>query len=194
MERMTRLNEASKESAEVDVRLVRELAGGESAALDDLIRRNEPWVRGLVLARCRRPDLVDDVVQQVWLSAWRRADTLKDPRRWRSWLYTLTCRAAIDAVRADTRRRNLLNRLFHGRGDEPAVPASRAAELSEDHQRALRAVRALSDPYRSAFVLRHLSDFSYKQIAEAMGVPDNSVGSLLMRARGLLADALAEER
>jgi len=69
----------------------------------------------------------------------------------------------------------------------------RKIELAEAHQRALLAVGKLPETYRQAFVLRHLADFSYLQIAETMDIPANSVGSLLLRARRLLREELGEE-
>jgi len=190
-----RLSEAQKEAPDVDAQLVRAIARGEADALDELMRRNGPWVRGVIFAVSRRMDMVDDVQQQVWLSAWRRAGTLEDPGRWRSWIYTLTCRAAIDAGRAAGRRMKLLDRLRYRPAvrDREDAHGHRRLELAESHQRALRAVGNLPDTYREAFVLRHMADLSYRQIAETMDVPANSVGSLLLRARRLLRDALGEE-
>lgn len=190
-----RLSKAQKETPDVDAQLVRAVARGEADALDEFIHRNGPWVRGVIFAVSRRLDMVDDVQQQVWLSAWRRAGTLEDPGCWRSWIYRLTCRAAIDAGRAAGRRSKLLNRLRY----RPAVrdmaedQGHRKIELAEAHQRALLAVGKLPETYRQAFVLRHLADFSYLQIAETMDIPANSVGSLLLRARRLLREELGEE-
>jgi len=190
-----KLSESPTEPSDVDARLLQAMAQGQADALDEFVVRNRAWIRGLVFAVCRRAHMVDDVMQHVWLSVWRRAGSLSNPERWRSWLYTLATRAAIDVARADTRHRRLLDRFFGHRGGAGHRPAREPdkLELSEDHQRALRAVRALPDPYKSAFVLRHLSEFSYREIADAMGLPDGSVGTLLMRARKLLRDALGEE-
>ena len=190
-----RLSKAQENVSEVDAQLVRAIARGQADALDELMRRNGPWVRGVIFAVSRRMDMVDDVQQQVWLSAWRRAGTLEDPDRWRSWIYRLTCRAAIDAGRAAGRRTKLLDRLRcrHACRDVEEDQGQRRIELDEAHQRALRAVGNLPETYRQAFVLRHLADFSYLQIAETMDIPANSVGSLLLRARRLLRDALGEE-
>jgi RNA polymerase sigma-70 factor (ECF subfamily) len=54
----------------------------------------------------------------------------------------------------------------------------------------LEAIRALPALYREPFVLRHLQGWSYRQIAETMGLPVDTVETRLVRARRLLREAL----
>jgi len=172
--------------------LVQAAARGESDALVELMRRNGPWVRGVVFAACGEADMVEDVQQQVWLSAWRRAGSLSDPAKWRSWLYALARHAGIDAARRARRRRTLRRRLA-GRLPRRQTPEPNAEQrliLREGHQQALRAVAALPEIYRGPFVLRHLADWSYRQIAEAMDLPVDTVETRLVRARRILRETL----
>ena len=171
-----------------DRMLVEAVARGESDALVELMRRNGPWVRGVIFAACGDVDAADDVQQQVWLRAWCRAGTLSDPAKWRSWLYALAYHAAIDAGRRRRRRERLLGRLLAGRGGRAGAEAApdRRAVLADDHRRALTAVSELPEHYRVPFVLRHLGDWSYRQIADAMDLPVATVETRLVRARRLL--------
>ena len=173
--------------------LVQAAARGESDALVELMRRNGPWVRGVIFAACGDADMVEDVQQQVWLSAWRRAGSLSDPGKWRSWLYALANHGGIDAARRARRRRRLRQRLeawLPHRGTAEA-DAGRRLVLKEAHQRALRAVAALPEIYRGPFVLRHLAGWSYRRIAEAMDLPVDTVETRLVRARRILRETLA---
>ncbi|HUS92056.1 MAG TPA: RNA polymerase sigma factor [Phycisphaerae bacterium] len=177
---------------DADRMLLAGMARGESDALVELMRRNGPWVRGVIFAACGDAGLVDDVQQEVWLRAWRRAGTLSDPAKWRGWLYSLAYHAAVDAARRDRRRRTLLGWLsaLRPRRGAPHGPADRMV-LAEEHQRALRAVEALPELYRVPFVLRHLSGWSYRQIADAMALPLDTVETRLVRARRLLRERLS---
>ena len=183
------------EARDADRLLVEALARGESDALVELMRRNGPWVRGVAFAACGDRELVEDAEQQVWLSAWRRAGSLEDPTRWRGWLYALAYNAGADAARRAGRRRRLLERLIArfrpgGRADDD--PARRLA-LHESHQRALRAVAALPAIYRGPFILRHMADWSYRQIADALGLPQETVETRLVRARRMLRKTLSAD-
>ena len=181
------------EPHDADRRLVEALGRGESDALVELMRRYGAWVRGVIFAACGDADAAEDVQQQVWLSAWRRASCLAEPAKWRGWLYALAYHAAVDAARKATRRRRLMRRVLAWLPPRAAVPdeAPRRVILDEDHRRALRAVRELPDIYRGPFVLRHLAGWTYRQIAEAMDLPAETVETRLVRARRLLRDKLA---
>ena len=77
--------------------LVAEAQQGDRSAADRLIRSHDRWVRSIVYSVTGRVDLVDDVAQQVWTRVWQRLDTLREPRRMRSWLYNIARNASIDA-------------------------------------------------------------------------------------------------
>jgi RNA polymerase sigma-70 factor (ECF subfamily) len=101
--------------------------------------------------------------------------------------------AAIDAGRDVARRRNRM-RTFSAE----APLTSRATpdgDLTnhEGHRDVLDAVQALPALYREPFVLRHLSGWSYREIAAAMGMPVDSVETRLVRARRLLRDCLKDK-
>ena len=125
-------------------------------------------------------------------SSWRRAGSLSDPAKWRSWLYALARHAGIDAARRARRRKRLHDRLTAWLpGRKPAeADAGRRMILQEDHRRALNAVAHLPEIYRGPFVLRHLADWSYRDVAEAMDMSIQTVETRLVRARRLLREAL----
>ena len=66
----------------------------------------------------------------------------------------------------------------------------RAVEASETRETLLRAVQSLPALYREPFVLRHLENWSYAEIGELLGLPDETVETRLTRARRLLREML----
>lgn len=178
-----------------DLDLIAAAQRGDRAALDRFVRRHEGWVRHVVYATLGRPVGVDDVVQQVWANVCRQIGTLVDPARWRSWLFRMARNAAIDA--GMKRQREGQKRLSLGEYEPPAKgradPVERLIE-TEDHRRMLEAIHGLPEIYREPFVLKHLEDWSYAKIAEAMSLPVDTVETRLVRARRLLRSALASVR
>jgi len=163
---------------------------GERSALDALVHRHDGWVRRIVYATVGRQGLVDDVVQSVWASVWQQIATLADPARWRGWLYRLARNAAIDAGKRHARESGLVVGLVdEGPAMRDADPALRVSQ-TEQRQRMLRAIQGLPDHYREPFILRHLQEWSYAEIGEAMGLPIDTVETRLVRARRLLREAL----
>ncbi len=176
-----------------DQPLFEALMAGDGGALDELMQRHARWVRGVVYSVLGSVHELDDVVQQVWMTVWRRAHTLDDPARWKTWLYRLARNAAIDAGRKRTRQRGLWRRMTELVQEAPSkqeVTAQRKLEVDEEHRRVLDAIQGLPVIYREPFVLRHMEDMSYREIADVMDLPIDTVETRLVRARRLLRELL----
>ncbi len=173
--------------------VVRAAQQGSRQAADRLVREHDAWVRSVIYAVTGRSDDVDDIAQQVWTRVWERLGSLENPRQLRSWLYTVARNTALDVSmsnRRRTRRAAPLDEqmpLVDRSGTCPVTAASR----SELQHMILEAVRSLPALYREPFVLRHLNDWSYAQIAEVLGLSVESVETRLVRARALLREMLA---
>lgn len=190
-ERWTRSNMGvGHENSESE--LIRAAQAGDRIALDVLVRRHDGWVRHIVYATTGRPGLIDDVAQTVWAGVWQQISTLSDPTRWRGWLYRMARNAAIDAGKKASRERDRLQPSSDdGLPADRNDPAMRIAE-TEEQARILRAIKGLPEIYREPFILRHLEEWSYAEIGDAMGIPRDTVETRLVRARRLLREALPD--
>lgn len=172
--------------------MVDAIRSGDRHAFAEFVGRQRKWVRAVIFGILGTRDPVDDVAQQVWMVVWQRIRELRDVSRWRPWLYRIVRNAAIDAVRDARRARDRRGRLLADAQDQSLRsglghddPAS-----IERHEAVLDAIRALPVLYREPFVLRHINGWDYKQIAEVMSMPVDTVETRLVRARRLLRDAL----
>jgi len=182
-------------SAALDMGVVRSLVTeaqqGSRRAADRLVRDHDGWVRGVIYGVTGRPDLVDDIAQQVWAQVWERLPSLKEPERLRSWLYAVARNAAIDASQARKRRlAQGLDGVAEAAKDERSNNPAWVAAGDEMHRTMLRAVEALPALYREPFVLRHLQDWTYQEISDLLGLPLETVETRLVRARRLLREML----
>jgi RNA polymerase sigma-70 factor, ECF subfamily len=166
---------------------------GERSALDELVRRHDRWVRNVVYATVASPAAVDDIVQNVWIRVWRQIGTLIDPLRWRAWLYKLAKNAAIDAGQKAAGERRLRTAFLQTKRQDGRSPQPVATLMEdEERRRLMAAIRGLPAIYREPFILRHLEDWSYAEIGEAMSLPVDTVETRLVRARRLLRAALTD--
>ena len=162
-----------------DGQLVRLALAGDSIAFDTLYERYARIVHGLLLARVAR-DEVDDLVQDVFLTAWRRLDDLRDPAAFGGWIAMIARNRATD---------------FHRRSAEfvelPANLESPGDTSNEaDANAALAAIRSLPDAYRETLILRLVEGLSGPEIAERTGLTPGSVRVNLHRGMKLLRDKL----
>lgn len=162
-----------------DGALVRAAGAGDAQAFEELYSRYARVVHGVLLARAPRLD-VEDLVQDVFLLAWRRLRDLRDEAAFGGWILSIARNRAADAHR----RRPALAALP---ADLPGgVPASPAAEAHA----ALAAIRALPDAYRETLMLRLVEGFTGPEIAERTGLTPASVRVNLHRGMKLLREKL----
>ncbi len=169
-------------------------ATGDVAAFAVLVTR----YRARVVALARRmlaatgPDEAEDIAQEAFVAAYDKRATFRRGEPFRPWLYRIAVNRCLDRLRASARQPALLD---IASVSEPALNGGDPLDAlltEEGEQRLSEAVAALPPKLRAVFLLRHLDDLSYEEIAVAAGVPLGTVKTHLFRARALLRTALSE--
>ena len=166
-----------------DGRLVRSARAGDESAFARLYDRYGRVVHALLLARVRRED-VDDLVQDVFLTAWRRLEDLRDPAAFGGWIATIARHRATDAHRRAAE--------FVELPADVAGPGA-ASDEAEAHA-ALDAIRSLPDAYRETLMLRLVEGLTGPEIAQRTGLTPASVRVNLHRGMKLLRGTLERVR
>ena len=169
--------------------LVRRATQGDQRAFTALYDRHARSVVAVVADRLRSPDDRADAVQDTFIKAWAKLDTLRDPDQFVPWLYAIARNAATSIGRRHARRAEseLLDVDVPAAGATPAELAE-SAELLD----AVSSAGALLSP-RDATVLSMAVNlgFGTAEIAFALGVTENNAAVILHRARKRLRNALA---
>lgn len=136
----------------------------------------------------RRSDaaMVDDVVAETFLVAWRRLDAV--PPEAGPWLFGVARRVLSTQRRAERRRSALLDRL-----SVTAPPAALSPDGLGEDDALRRALARLSERDREALLLVAWEDLSIAEAAAAMGVAPVTMRVRLHRARRRLAAALTAD-
>jgi len=163
---------------------------GDAKALEAVIQRHGPQVHRLVARMLvGRPDLVDDLVQDVLvkvIGALPRFDP-GGPAKLSTWILTIATRTCIDQLRRPWRDRPLEFEL--PARDDPV----RDAEQRAMYRRVTRAMAALPSGQRAVLVLRAYHDLDTAEIAQVLGIEPGTVKSRLSRARASLRAATQQE-
>jgi len=126
-----------------------------------------------------------DVTQQVFLQMFRKIDQFEGRAKFKTWLHRLAVNEALQHLRKDQRWK--FQPLLH----DPTGPHKKG-NRNEDKEILDQALSRVEPELRSIFVLREVEGMSYREIAEAMDIPEGTVGSRLNRARRELQQHLAE--
>ncbi|ALD14023.1 RNA polymerase subunit sigma-70 [Clavibacter capsici] len=166
-----------------DATLASRAADGDVQAFAQLARRHGPLMR-VYAARILGSDIEsDDVVQESFLTGWRRLGELESPAGIRAWLIRIVTHKAIDRIRV---------RRHHDDIDDwdPPAPAARGPERIVETRLQLDAVwdavGRLPDDQRRCWLLRETAGLSYQEIADELDLPLSTVRGLLARARRFL--------
>ncbi|OHB60384.1 MAG: hypothetical protein A2167_07175 [Planctomycetes bacterium RBG_13_46_10] len=169
---------------------------GEKEAFRLLLTQNWNWIRALVYSIVNDTDSVDDVMQDICVQVIRKVDTLREPGRFRPWMAVLARRQALKYRQRKNQRRivSLNNEEVAGQQcDYKAGQLLDNLELRERYQQILQAVKSLPEMYRQVFVLAHLENLSYAQIAEILDVPVTTVQIRLVRARRMIFNQVKDK-
>jgi RNA polymerase sigma-70 factor (ECF subfamily) len=169
------------EHASEDGALARRAAEGDETAFARLYERYARMVHGLLLARVGRAD-VEDLVQDVFLTAWRRLDALRDPAAFGGWLATIARNRATDFHRRPLAAEELPDHLV-----AHDATAARVEALA-----VLDVIRTLPEAYRETLVLRLVEGMTGPEIAGRTGLTAASVRVNLHRGMKLLREKLEQ--
>lgn len=175
-----------------DEHLVKQFNRGDNSAFDRIVGQYSADVAVLVNRLLGWPGDVEDVTQDVFLSAFLGLKKFRCECSLRTWLFTI----AINKCRSHRYKRMLRPRVFSRREDELSYARlydeGKTLMDKEVFERVRRAVRALPPRCREPVVLRYLHELPTDQICRILGLSSNALHVRLHRARQLLKRDLAD--
>ncbi len=184
----------SKEILHTDRALLASVRDGNRKAREALARKvgNSAYVFALQLTG--GSETARDIAQDSVLRFFQHLDRFDADRPLEPWLYQIVRNRVRDLSRRDRLRRHqsLDAWLEHGRPEaaDPLADPAADAERSELRQRVWQAISQLSEAHREIIVLRDYHDFSYREIAGVLSIPQGTVMSRLHAARKSLREII----
>ncbi len=161
---------------------VKAAAAGDAEAFGRLVEGHAGWLMSRITRKLGSRETAEDLLQEVFLAAWERLATLRDPGRFPAWLRSI----ADNQVRMWQRRRHTQLDLLARFGHE-TVPAAAPAPREERIRGLLReALGRLGDSHREVVVHHYLKGYSYRQTALLLNLETDTVRSRLQKARSRL--------
>jgi RNA polymerase sigma-70 factor (ECF subfamily) len=162
----------------VESALVEQIRAGDREAFGRLYARYGRVVHGILLARVPYGE-VDDLVQDVFMTALRKIDTLRDAGSFGPWVAMIARNRAMD---------------FHRRSRETTEVTEAVAQTRAEQREAvevLNLIRQLPEAYREPMILRFVEGMTGPEIAERTGLQPASVRVNIHRGMKILRERLA---
>jgi RNA polymerase sigma-70 factor, ECF subfamily len=168
------------------------LIAGEEGALNEIYHQFASFVYGLALRVIGDARAAEDVSQDVFVTFWERPDAF-DPDRGslRTWLGILAHRRAVDHVRREEARRRRAIKDAARPETTPDVEEMAIALVTAERVRS--ALDTLPDDQRRAVQLAYFGSKTYRQVADALGVPEGTAKSRLRLGLRRIAGVLETE-
>lgn len=186
-----------------DESLMIRFQSGDRAAFTVLVRRHQGPLFNFALRYLRSSPVAEEVVQDAFVRVVQNATEFKHEARFSTWLYTIARNLCIDQTRKRALRRHpsLDEPKKAEEGDGPTLgeqtadskaSVERAVVSLEIRERVASAIDALPEEQREVFLMREVSNLPFKEIAEIVGVSENTVKSRMRYALERLQEALSE--
>ncbi|OGF54186.1 MAG: hypothetical protein A2Z21_09410 [Candidatus Fraserbacteria bacterium RBG_16_55_9] len=171
---------------EGELELIQQALQGDIDAWGEIVRRYKDAVFGIALGIVGNPPDAEDAAQDAFIRAYENLRRYDLGRKFSTWIFTITANICKNKLRRERFFAPLKNpaRLV-GAGDP-------AEEVARDERQALmqEALRTLGEKYREPLVLYYYGDLEYKDIAQALGVPEGTVKTRIHRAKLALKEWL----
>ena len=169
-----------------DEALVSAARAGDRSAFGLLYDRYARMVHGILLCRVP-PREVDDLVQEVFLLALRKLDSLRDIERFGAWLSAITRNRANDYYR----KASPVDRATDREPEEQAETRTNDHAVEQEAAMTLAVLRTLPETYQEPLMLRLVEGMSGPEIAARLGLTHGSVRVNLHRGMQMLREKLA---
>ncbi len=166
-----------------DLELAARCRAGDADAFEELYRQHSRRLYGLVLRMTGSAAEAEDLLQEVFLQAYRKLPGFRGDSTLGTWLYRLTMNHCLDHLRGRQAKMSRATESLEGENaadpaaPEPAVPSAISRMDLE------RAIEALPPGSKAAFLLHDVEGFEHREIAGILGISEGTSKSQVHKAR-----------
>ena len=175
---------------DADLRLAALVGEGDAAAFDELYRKYQTRLTRFLANLVRQPQIVEEVLDDTLMVVWQRAGDFKGESKLSTWIFAIAYRKAMKALRrydAPIEDHDAENRASNDASPEESFGQMRLHGLLRG------AMAELSPDHRGVVELTYFQDLSYREIAEIMDCPVDTVKTRMFYARRHLKRCLEGE-
>jgi RNA polymerase sigma-70 factor, ECF subfamily len=165
---------------------------GEVRAFEVLLTKHRKPIFNFILRFVGDKETAEDVLQETFMRVIRGAETYKRQAKFTTWVYTIARNLCVDMSRRRKHRKHASLDAPIGSDDNAGtlLDVVPSADMSSErqtinkqlHAEMQRAIDGLQEDQREVFVLREFMDMPFKEIAEVVGVSENTIKSRMRYA------------
>jgi RNA polymerase sigma-70 factor, ECF subfamily len=186
----------------IEARFIERLRARDERAFNDLVKKYERRVFGLLLRLIGRRDEAEDLAQEVFVQVFKAIGGFRGEAKLSTWIFRIAVNLSKNRTKYLARRRIDSQDHFDGVADEVPLHGAKDATIAviarpdellsgiELEAIVENSIAALEPEFREVLILRDVEDMTYEEIAEITGLADGTVKSRIHRARIQLKEAV----
>ncbi len=175
-----------------DVQLLQRVGNGEESAFDELYRRHATSLFNYLVRLIHEPPVAEDLLQEVFLAAWRGARSFRGQAQVKTWLFHIAHNQAVSWLRRH-QPVTAFDDLEWSAADEGRDESDDRAMLAWRTDQLQAALDRLSPKHREVIELAFAHELSYAEIAQVANCPVGTVKSRMSYALRYLKGALKQQ-
>jgi RNA polymerase sigma factor (sigma-70 family) len=191
------------EESQLTAAVIKRCLGGDASAWEEIVRSHNRRIYNICYRFTGSQDDAEDLTQEVFIRIYKTLKSYDLERgAFTTWITTMTRNLLVDHFRKSKQDRVTDSMDAAPSADEDAptlgehIPDEKptpdaAVQTQETQKMVQQALQKLSPELREAVILRDLQDMDYREIAEALKVPEGTVKSRINRGRTELARLLS---
>ena len=178
-----------------DELLVSKAQTGDLAAYGELISRHQDRVYNMALKILNSPEDARDASQDIFIRVFKSLSSFDFRSSYTTWLYRVATNVCLDMLRKKNKELHQTLPLGEQKAFEihlkDVSPGPEETCIEREKLKDLRkAINDLPEEHRVALVLHHYQGLSYKEVAEVLEIPENTVATRIHRAKKMLREVL----
>jgi RNA polymerase sigma-70 factor (ECF subfamily) len=175
---------------DMDVQLIGRIARQDLRAFEELYRTYQPRLTRFLKNMLRSAPLVEEVLDDTMLVVWNKPDRYNGKSKVSTWIFAIAYRKALKALRRHDEP--IEDHAAETRESEEAGPEQQLGQRQVQHA-LLSAIGELSHEHRTVLDLTYYHGAGYREIAEIMACPVDTVKTRMFHARRRLKTKLSGE-
>jgi len=181
-----------------DSQLIRQIQAGDPAAFETFFARYHPAMQAHIVRIVREPAATEDLVQEVFLRVWTRAEQWQGSGTVKGWLYRIATNLSLNHLRSVKRRPQQPLEIPTDDGDDDspvpgwmvdasALTPEAQLEIVEQQKRLGQLINALPPDKQDVFRMVYDDEMDLQGVADALQIPEGTVKSRLYHSRKRLS-------
>jgi RNA polymerase sigma-70 factor (ECF subfamily) len=172
--------ESRKSAPETDLQLLARIREGDRAAFEQLYRMYHPRLTRFLQTLIRRPTIVEEVLNDTMMVLWNRPDSFHGASKLSTWVYAIAYRKAMKGLRQQD---EAVEDKDAERRVSPEADPEDSSGRNRVHQMLIKAMGELTAAHRAVVDLTYFHELGYREIADILECPVDTVKTRMFHAR-----------